>query len=544
MAEHGPTRLTVLGDLIGLGVLVGVLLLPARLTRTDLGSFAAVPVELVLGGALLLILPARARRPTAAVLGLALGALTVLKIVDVGFYGALARPFDLVLDWTLLPGAWELLDSSLGGTVAALVVAAAGLVVLAVLAATTWASLRLTRLLDAHPGAAVPALATLTALWITCATTGVRAVPPFPVASTSSTSKVIGEIEAVREGLVDRDRFAAELAQDRFQTVAADRLLTGLRGKQVLVVFVESYGRVALTDPDIAPAVTTVLDDGTRRLGAAGWQSRSGFLTSPTAGGGSWLAHSTLLSGLWIDSQQRYRNLVASDRLTLTRAFGGAGWRTIAVMPGNTSAWPDGKVYHYDEIHDSRSLGYAGPAYGWARVPDQYTLAETDRLMTDGPDDRTTMAVVPLITSHAPWTPVPGLVDPTAVGDGSTLTPAGGSAEPPEAILTRDPERVRADYRESVVYTLTSVIRQLEQTPAEDLVVIMVGDHQPAPVVTGPDAGRDVPVTVLAGDPGVIDRIRDWGWSPGLRPAADAPVWRMDAVRDRILTDFAQELPR
>ena len=212
-------------------------------------------------------------------------------------------------------------------------------------------------------------------------------------------------------------------------------------------------------------------------------------------------------------------------------------------MPGNTSAWPDGEVYRYDEIHDSRSLGYAGPAYGWARVPDQYTLAETDRLMTDGPDDRPTMAVVPLVTSHAPWTPVPGLVDPADVGDGSTLTPAGGSAEPPEAILTRDPTQVRADYRQSVVYTLTSVIRQLEQTPAEDLVVIMVGDHQPAPVVTGPDAGRDVPITVLSGDTDVLDRIRDWGWTPGLRPAADAPVWRMDTVRDRILTDFAEELP-
>jgi hypothetical protein len=177
-------------------------------------------------------------------------------------------------------------------------------------------------------------------------------------------------------------------------------------------------------------------------------------------------------------------------------------------------------------------------------VPDQYTLAETARLTTVGPDGRPTMAVVPLVSSHAPWTPVPELVDPAAVGDGSTLTPAGGAAEPPEAILTRDPARVRADYRQSVVYTLTSVIRQLEQTPADDLVVIMVGDHQPAPVVTGPDAGRDVPITVLTGDTRVFERIRNWGWTPGLRPVAGAPVWRMDTVRDRILTDFAQELPR
>ena len=171
-------------------------------------------------------------------------------------------------------------------------------------------------------------------------------------------------------------------------------------------------------------------------------------------------------------------------------------------------------------------------------MPDQYSLAEAGRLMTEGTDPRPAMAVVPLVSSHAPWTPVPSLVDPTTVGNGSTLTPAGGSAEPPEAILTRDPIRVRADYRRSVVYSLTSVVRQLERTPAEDLVVIVIGDHQPAPVVTGPDAGRDVPITVLAQDSGVIDRIQDWGWTPGLRPAADAPVWRMDTVRDRILTDF------
>ena len=378
------TLSAILGDLLALTVLVGALLLPDRLTRTDLGSFAAVPVELVLGGALLLVLPARSRRPVASVLGIALGALTVLKIIDIGFYGALARPFDLVLDWTLLPGAWQLLHSSLGSTVAVLVVAAAGLLVLAVLAGTTWACRRLARLLDGHSAAAVPVLAALAALWITCAATGVRAVPPYAVASASSTTKIIGEVAAVREGLVDQDRFAAELAQDRFRDVPADTLLAGLQGKQVLVIFVESYGRVALSDPDIAPAVTAVLDDGTRRLGSAGWQSRSGYLTSPTAGGGSWLAHATLLSGLWIDTQQRYRNLVASDRLTLTRAFGGSGWRTIGVMPGNTSAWPDGDVYGYDEIHDSRSLGYAGPAYGWARVPDQYTLAEAERLMTEG----------------------------------------------------------------------------------------------------------------------------------------------------------------
>ena len=39
-------------------------------------------------------------------------------------------------------------------------------------------------------------------------------------------------------------------------------------------------------------------------------------------------------------------------------------------------------------------------------------------------------------------------------------------------------------------------------------------------------------------DPAVLDRIADWGWTDGLKPAAQAPVWRMGSFRDRFLTTF------
>ena len=544
MAAAAPTARNVLGDLVAAVLLVALLLLPDRLSRTDLGSFAAVPIEPVLGGVLLVVLPAAARRGVAIVLGGLLGVLTVLKIIDIGFYGALARPFDLVLDWTLLPGVWTLLQSSLGSTVGALVLAGAVALLIGVVAASVWATVRLAALLGRHRETGTRTLAALGACWLVCAAAGVRAVPPYPVASASSTTKIVGEVQAVRDGLADRDQFAAELAADRFRGVPADRLLAGLRGTQVLVIFVESYGRVALTDPRIAATVTPVLDEGSRRLERAGWQSRSGYLTSPTTGGGSWLAHATFLSGLWIDGQQRYRNLVASDRLTLTGAFADAGWRTVGIMPGNTSAWPDGDVYRYDEIRDSRTLGYAGPPYGWAGVPDQYTLTQAAAALAAGSAAAPSMVVTPLITSHAPWTPIPTLVDPAAVGDGSGLARAGGSAEPPEAILTRDPSRVSDDYGRSLAYSLGAVTAQLAETPPDDTVVIMVGDHQPAPVVAGPDAGRDVPITILSGDPEILDRVRGWDWTPGLRPAEGGPVWRMDTVRDRFLIDVARATPR
>ena len=36
----------------------------------------------------------------------------------------------------------------------------------------------------------------------------------------------------------------------------------------------------------------------------------------------------------------------------------------------------------------------------------------------------------------------------------------------------------------------------------------------------------------------VLNRIAPWNWTPGLKPAANAPVWRMDAFRDKFLSAF------
>ena len=47
-----------------------------------------------------------------------------------------------------------------------------------------------------------------------------------------------------------------------------------------------------------------------------------------------------------------------------------------------------------------------------------------------------------------------------------------------------------------------------------------------------------MPISVIAHDPKVLDRIAGWGWTDGLRPRPDAPVWRMDAFRNRFLDAF------
>ena len=514
------------------------LLAPNRLGNLTPLAFVRIPVEGLLGVALVLVLPARARPVVAVIAGLVLGVLTILKIVDMGFYEVLVRPFDPVLDWPLLGAAVEFVRLSYGRAGAIGAVLGVVLLVVAVLVLMALSVLRLTRLVESRRTTAIRTAAVLAVVWVACAALGLHLVPRTPIAAHSAATLTYDRALQVRAGLRDQQAFAAESAVDAFRDTPGNRLLTALRGKDVVISFIESYGRSAIEDPAYAPDVDAVLDAGTRRLAAAGYASRSGFLTSPTAGGGSWLAHSTLLSGLWIDNQQRYSNLVASDRLTLTRAFGQAGWRTVAVMPETTRAWPEGAFYGYDRVYTADNLGYHGPGFGFATMPDQYTLSAFERSEHATPGRPPLMAEIPLISSHIPWTPVPRLINWKDVGDGSAFDPMvtkAGAGNP----MLRDPAQIRADYRRTIEYTLHSLISYLETYGNDNLVLVFLGDHQPAPIITGDDASRDVPITIVARDRAVLDRISGWGWDDGLKPGPHAPVWPMSAFRDRFLTAFS-----
>jgi hypothetical protein len=368
----------------------------------------------------------------------------------------------------------------------------------------------------------------------------VQAAPGAPIASGSATAFSYDHARVVGLSVRDQKAFAKELRVDAFRDTPDEELLTALRGKDVVFAFVESYGRDAVEEPEFA-GVGSVLDAGTSRLSEAGYSSRSAFLTSPTAGGGSWLAHATLLSGLWVDNEQRHRALLASDRLTINSAFRRANWRTVGVMPGVTKSWPEGDFFGYEKVYDAKQLGYRGPRFSFATMPDQYTLSAFERLERAKAGRGPLMAEIPLVSSHAPWTPLPKLLDWKDVGDGSVYRPmASGPGYRPESVLKRNPTEVRSEYGQSIEYSLGSLISYVEKFGDDDLVLVFLGDHQPAPIVTGEKASRDVPITIVTRDKAVMDRINGWHWQDGLRPGKQAPVWKMDSFRDRFLTAYAR----
>jgi hypothetical protein len=245
------------------------------------------------------------------------------------------------------------------------------------------------------------------------------------------------------------------------------------------------------------------------------------------------------MSGLWIDSQQRYRNLMSSERLTLSGAFGRADWETATVAPGIKRSWPEGRTfYRFDRIHPADGLGYRGPKFGWSTMPDQYALAALERLELGRTDRGPVMAEIPMVSSHGPWSPLPRFIDWKDVGDGSVYGPMAAGVTP-RKVVWRDAARVRASYGEAVGYSLTSLISYVETYGDDDLVLVFLGDHQPVPIVTGADATHDVPITIVTKDRAVLERTAAWKWQDGLRPRPDAPVWPMDSFRDRFLRTFA-----
>ncbi|MGA9749621.1 MAG: sulfatase-like hydrolase/transferase, partial [Nocardioides sp.] len=223
---------------------------------------------------------------------------------------------------------------------------------------------------------------------------------------------------------------------------------------------------------------------------------------------------------------------------TLSSLFERAGWRTVASVPANNRDWPQGGFYGFDRLYDSRDVGYEGPRFGYPTMPDQYTLDAFHRLELAPAPRRPVMAEIDLISSHAPWSRTPRLVDQAAVGDGSIFD---GMPEqlPSERDIWPDPDRVRAAYGDAISYSLRALVRFVTAYGDDDLVLVVVGDHQPATIVSGLDAGHEVPVSVIARDPDVMDRITGWGWEAGLRPGPDSPVWRMDEFRDRFVAAYS-----
>ncbi|MDM0043269.1 hypothetical protein QTH91_02120 [Variovorax dokdonensis] len=300
--------------------------------------------------------------------------------------------------------------------------------------------------------------------------------------------------------------------------------LAGLRGADVLLVFLESYGACTVDDAAQRQALAPAREQLLQRLQSAGRGVVSTRVRSPTFGGSSWLAHAALLAGVDTRDPGDYERLLSSDRPSLVSMFHRQGWHTVGWMPGLQRAWPEGGFYGFDRIADAQGIGYEGLELGYWQIPDPASMALLHRqeLAHRTASQAPRFIVFPTLGSHAPFRPLPPF-------DGDWARLATSQAYTPEDIATAlaqpaDWSQARPAYLESIGATLDWLGSYLAGPAPRELVTLVVGDHQPWAAVSGEGASWDVPVHVISSDAALLARFEALGFSRGLLPAADAGV--------------------
>ena len=583
-----PAKLQFKAELLLATVILYLILLqpnhPAAMTWAALKVF---PLELpVIIAVLVLLGSGFSGQLLRASLTAAIGAIALLKLADFGMFVAFNRGFNIVVDSHLLAAGWVLAKGSFGVFWAALALVLVIVLISGVIGALWWALGVWTRAATTVKPRLVAGILLLPALLL--AVTEIaharRAVLlPDAVArmipGAAFTARVGWERSLqIRTTRADLASFREAAHRDPMATQQPqlDRLGT----RDLIIIFVESYGRSSFDNPLYHPTHTATLRAIESDLTARGLALKSAWATAPMVGGQSWLAHGSVASGLWLDHQGRYQALLASPRRTLFHYAQAAGRRTVAIMPAHVFPWPEGEFFGFDAIYNAADLGYQGKPFNWVTMPDQFTLDAFDRFERGWPQgtaqgaaqvaDQGTaqgtaqgsgqgadqrggqgtaqgtaqesaqgvparlplVAQVALISSHAPWVPIPPLLPWEDLGDGQIFDQWATSGDPPE-VVWRDHDYVRDQFRLAIDYSLQTVGAWAARHAVDPPLIVMLGDHEPARFVSGVD-GFDVPLHVL-GPPELVALFAEFGWTPGMIPDPELPAVRMDVLRDLIL---------
>ncbi len=317
--------------------------------------------------------------------------------------------------------------------------------------------------------------------------------------------------------------------------------LPGFRDANIIVLIVESYGNTVFTNTEHFSRMEETYARLGKTLRTEGIHTSSALIESPIAGGRSWLADATLLSGISLTGQALFDALMKKRPYTLVHFFKDAGYYTVFAAPGTTYLFDDWtEVFPFDRFLIRGDFGYKGPFLSFGAMPDQYLLECVHRFLDEGkpaggkPAGKEAAETVAqpvffealLSTSHTPFDVVPAYVeDWSMLGDGSIYGELEsrfydngwlGGSEYPEG------------YTDSMKYVLNSITDFAVNYLSTSDILLVLGDHQPRYPVLERNAGWEVPFHVLAKDK---ELLRSWykaGLVPGLFPDQSGPVYGME----------------
>ncbi len=297
----------------------------------------------------------------------------------------------------------------------------------------------------------------------------------------------------------------------------ADRVVAALGGRDLHLVFLESFGAVLYDRPDAAAAVEATRARWLDAIRRSGRGVVSAFYTSPTIGGASDLAHMSVLSGIDLSDPRRHDLLLTTRRPTVLKVFQHAGYEVFGVYHSVWWDWVERSYYGFDTYVSGPDLGYRGPAIGYWRIPDQFAAARIEELHPRSAGGKPRLTLLATMSTHFPFSPVPPYQpDWTRVLGEQPFDAADIARVQAEEVNWLD---MAPDYLRSVNYAHTWLADYFRRPEPRETVYLLIGDHQPTANIAGEGARWDVPVYLVARDPTLLERFRRLGFRDGLHPA-------------------------
>ncbi len=345
--------------------------------------------------------------------------------------------------------------------------------------------------------------------------------PGEPRAVVSSfTAKVQDNLALAQTTQTEADRFALGRLAPFYEFLGTDLLYK----PNIHIIFVESYGSVLYKRDDFEAAYTALLPWLEAQLEAHGWSAVSALSDAPTWGGGSWIAYTSFLFGLPLESDNDYRQLLAEYENRpfphLVNFLRGQGYRSyrLTSSANELSDWEWQQLVQFfgvDEWLRYDDIPYDGPLYGWGpSMPDQYVLNYGLEQIKATESTPYTLFFITQ-NSHYPWHPLPVMAL-----DWRTLP---DMVIPQEVNLSVSHEQLRQRYWRSIEYQLKVLVDLIISQGEEDDIFILIGDHQPARVARYSD-GWDTPVHIISRDPELTAAFLAFDFVPGLMMSTIEPT--------------------
>ena len=331
-------------------------------------------------------------------------------------------------------------------------------------------------------------------------------------AVSSFTAKLIHNLDLSRDARAQVSRFDSALSSDQYAFTQND--LT--EKPDIYLIFIESYGSILYQRPDFQLVYTRLLRDLETDFTVADWHIASNRSNAPTWGGGSWIAYTSALTGVRLNSHTEYLaffNRYEDERFPhLFNYLRDQGYRSYRLSSNanelNSLEWERYKsFYGVDEWYRFSDMGYEGPLYGWGPAPpDQVSLNFAMEAMQADPNPHVFFYITQ--NSHFPWIPLPNVAEDWRTFYEMPQIPTGPTPTVPH-------EQLRNQYLQSIVYELTMLTQFIMTEGDENDLFVLVGDHQPSRVARYAD-GWDTPIHIISQNEALIESFRELGFVAGL----------------------------